>query len=101
MTTLIWFDDDDPNATMGPCPQCGGPTRAYDTCHTYPSTQPDGTKRWMACLGCYSAARIDCKANDGDGCGWPGYEWGLNPGNPRAVDNEQHRPSWLKGECPL
>jgi hypothetical protein len=62
-------------------------------------TQPDGTKRWYACIGCWSALSIYCLANDGDGCGkWDGYLWGHNPRNPRFADEEQNRPEWLKGE---
>lgn len=80
--------DRTPVSEFGPCPGCGGPVATLGDCQTWPSTQPDGTTRWMACMGCYSALNIYCEANDGDG--------GHNPRNPRYADHEKDRPEWLK-----
>lgn len=61
---------------------------------------------WMACMPCDSATRYVCVAHDNnrcfsdcgeynehEGCGWT-WTWGLNPGNPRAADNETRNPNW-------
>ena len=73
--------------TVGRCPDCGGIVRYDLTCHTWGGNE-DGTG-WMACLPCDSAIYYCC-----DDCGWS-YTDGLNPRNPRSVENEKHRPSWL------
>lgn len=82
----------------GPCPECGGEVDAYFTCHTYPGgTRDDGSVQWYVCSSCDSAYEFFCLEDD---CDWH-YTWGLNPKNPRSEANEQHRPDWLKGQCPL
>lgn len=80
------------------CPECGGKV-AYDlTCHTYPTRRDDGTEAWMACLPCDSAIEYVCTGQYNDEnpgtCRWE-YTHGLNPGNPRAAQNEAQRPAWL------
>lgn len=71
------------------CPGCGGSKLYWDySCHTYPGFG----NGWMSCMNCGSAIRIGCQE-----CTW-GYEWGLNPSNPRAEKNELNRPDWLEGE---
>ena len=46
----------------------------------------------MSCLPCDSAVDFYCVE---DGCRWF-YTHGLNPRNPRAAENETHRPRWLE-----
>lgn len=45
----------------------------------------------MACIGCDSAVEYFCTAAD---CRWS-YIDGLNPRNPRSVENARKRPTWL------
>ena len=65
---------------------------------------------WMACMPCDSATQYICQAhnedrcdsdcaewNEHEGCGWR-WTWGLNPDNPRAVDNETRNPRWGENE---
>lgn len=69
------------------CPKCGSGRIYWEyACHTY---QVDG--RWMGCMPCDSAIRYVCFD-----CKWS-YTWGLNPDNPRAVENEKQKPSWELG----
>lgn len=78
-----------------PCPDCGGKVRYGLTCHTW-GGNADGTG-WRACLPCDSAYDLYCEDDD---CGWS-YTWGLNPRNPRSVDNERRRPPWIaEGSMP-
>lgn len=78
----------------GHCPRCGGKVESFGTWPGY--TKPDGTIQWMACMGCSSAIEFICTEN----CGWS-YTWGHNPNNPRFAHEEERRPSWLEGECPV
>ena len=73
------------------CPSCGGSVYYDLTCHTYESNG-----RFMHCLPCDSAYEYGCDGHgdDGDGCGWS-YIHGLNSRNPRSVENETKRPTWL------
>lgn len=74
------------------CPGCGSrPIWVGYGCHTY---QING--KWVSCMNCGSAGDLYCENEE---CNW-GYEWGLNPDNPRAADNEKNRPEWLVGEWP-
>lgn len=87
------------------CPECGGKVEWDFACHTYPSER-DGKVTWMACMPCDSATRYVCVSHDNnrcfsdcgefnehEGCGWT-WTWGLNPDNPRAIDNETRNPQW-------
>ena len=74
-----------------PCPECGGETSSWPGCHTWPQRPDDGTEQWMSCLPCDTAVDYYCTEDD---CRWT-YTAGLNPGNPRAAENERHRPPWL------
>jgi hypothetical protein len=77
-----------------PCPKCGDEVCIEFTCHTY---ETGGT--WWACQGCGSAHNLFCTAFLRDDvvseCRWS-YTIGLNPKNPRALDNEIQRPAWLE-----
>jgi hypothetical protein len=67
------------------CPTCASPNVAWEyTCHTYLIE-----KTWMACQPCDSAVRYLCCD-----CDWS-YTDGLNPGNPRTVQNAGAKPVWL------
>lgn len=73
------------------CPSCGHrELSAYPSCHTW-GGDADG-KGWMACLGCFSAFDYSCNE-----CDWH-YTHGLNPRNPRSLDNETRRPTWIVGD---
>lgn len=72
------------------CPDCGAPVAWWWACHTW-GGDADG-KGWMACMECNSAIRYTCD----EGCGWS-YTHGLNPRNPRSVENEKSRPAWVNG----
>lgn len=87
------------------CPECGGPVEADLGCHTWPRTitNSDGTKReqYMSCMPCDSATIWSCETrwmdedelNGRVTCEWTWTE-GLNPGNPRAEENETRNPHW-------
>lgn len=92
------------------CPKCGGDVQSDLACHTWPREVEGGRIQWMACMPCDSATRWACISHsdeycwedcwsDGfhDGCGWRWTD-GLNPGNPRAEENEKNRPDWSKDE---
>lgn len=110
------------------CPECGGKVLWDLACHTYPQTRdnghgshsaneahpgtpcPEPKVTWMACMPCDSATRYVCQAhnedrcdsdcmewNEHEGCGWT-WTYGLNPGNPRAADNETRNPLWGEKE---
>lgn len=73
------------------CPKCGAEV-IYDlTCHTY-----GHGGRFYACMPCDSAIEYICvrELDDAGECGWR-YTHGLNPANPRAAENERHRPPWI------
>lgn len=76
------------------CPECSCPVIWDFGCRTY-----SGERRWYACLQCDSAVELHCVCAHVDqpehSCRW-NYTWGLNPDNPRAAENEQRRPGWLK-----
>lgn len=90
---------------MRQCPNCGGPVDYSLACHTYPQTS-QGKTTWMSCMPCDSAYWWTCEGHNEDrcepgcyeygiheGCGWNWTE-GLNPGNPRAIANEENNPHW-------
>lgn len=108
--------EDTPNR----CPDCGSNVDSYLSCHTWPKySQESGLTTWMSCMPCDSATEWFCVGDaecfcsldtgviepycyacggtgidEGWGCGWR-YTEGLNPDNPRSVENETHRPEWL------
>lgn len=71
-----------------PCPECGGETESWPTCHTWTQSAPDGTERWMSCMSCDSATDWYCLD-----CNWI-WTQGLNPRNPRAEANAACAPPW-------
>jgi len=69
------------------CPQCGGETASIPVCVTWMGSEG----RWVGCFGCGSALEFYCA--DLDICDWS-WTCGLNPENPRSVENDLRSPPW-------